>query len=275
MRKTACAKGEVKMATPKLQAVETEVDSATAAAKIGGDVSKIAPAGNPAAAASPVIPDETAKETPETPAAPEAPTPPASADEAPPAPDPFNIEALRLPPAFVQAAGVKKQLTTVPVRKPHSQEWIRVHSHPDYRGDFGTIYLKEEREFYLLTPGMAKALEGNPELKKVTIYTVMNRQGVTYLWPVPLVGQGAGRRVDLWYSSAHEAAVDAMTRLVRVSANTSLGAYERSYSDNDTRVEPDWTVLSFVELLRIEFKNIGCFVENFDHPVIKQLFHGA
>ena len=36
------------------------------------------------------------------------------------APDPFNLEALRLPPAFAQTAGVKKVLSTVPVRKPHN-----------------------------------------------------------------------------------------------------------------------------------------------------------
>ena len=42
------------------------------------------------------------------------------------APDPFNAKALRLPPAFEQNAGVRKVISTIPVRKPHSQEWIRV-----------------------------------------------------------------------------------------------------------------------------------------------------
>jgi hypothetical protein len=46
-------------------------------------------------------------------------------------PDPFNAEALRLPPSFEQTAGIKKLITTIQARKPHSQEWIRVH--PDTR----------------------------------------------------------------------------------------------------------------------------------------------
>ena len=43
------------------------------------------------------------------------------------APDPFDAKALRLPPAFEHNAGVRKVISTIPVRKPHSQEWIRVH----------------------------------------------------------------------------------------------------------------------------------------------------
>jgi hypothetical protein len=35
------------------------------------------------------------------------------------APDPFNIDELRLSQDFEAATGVRKLLTTVPVRKPH------------------------------------------------------------------------------------------------------------------------------------------------------------
>ena len=42
-------------------------------------------------------------------------------------PDPFNAATLRLDQSFEEAIGVKKLLATVPVRKPHKQEWIRVH----------------------------------------------------------------------------------------------------------------------------------------------------
>ena len=43
------------------------------------------------------------------------------------APDPFNAKALRLPSAFEHNAGIRKVISDIPVRKPHSQEWIRVH----------------------------------------------------------------------------------------------------------------------------------------------------
>jgi hypothetical protein len=44
--------------------------------------------------------------------------------------DPFDLSKLRLDQSFVESAGVKKLLTTVPVRKPEKQTFIRVH-----RGD--------------------------------------------------------------------------------------------------------------------------------------------
>jgi hypothetical protein len=41
--------------------------------------------------------------------------------------DPFDPARLRLSQAFGEQAGVKKVLTTVPVRKPDRQSFIRTH----------------------------------------------------------------------------------------------------------------------------------------------------
>ena len=41
--------------------------------------------------------------------------------------DPFDLSKLRLTQDFVETGGVKKLLTTVPVRKPAPQDFIRVH----------------------------------------------------------------------------------------------------------------------------------------------------
>jgi hypothetical protein len=45
-------------------------------------------------------------------------------------PNPFDIEKLRLNPSFVETAGVKKRVTTVPVKKPSKQDFIRVRPEP-------------------------------------------------------------------------------------------------------------------------------------------------
>jgi hypothetical protein len=42
--------------------------------------------------------------------------------------DPFDLSKLRLDQSFVETAGVKKLLTTVPVRRPNPQDFIRVHA---------------------------------------------------------------------------------------------------------------------------------------------------
>jgi hypothetical protein len=43
-------------------------------------------------------------------------------------PDPFDLSNLRLSQAFIETAGAKKLLITVPVRKPSPQDWVRVHA---------------------------------------------------------------------------------------------------------------------------------------------------
>jgi hypothetical protein len=186
------------------------------------------------------------------------------------APDPFNIDELRLSQDFEAATGVRKLLTTVPVRKPHKQEWIRVHRSENYRATFGVINLKEHGEFYLLTPKMARHF--SDEIIPVTIYTAINRQGALFLWPARLPTPDDRSRTARWYTSAIEAAELAMKRSVRVKPNMALGAYEVTIADNPIpENDPAWPDLSFQELLRIGFQKTGCFVDNFDHPVLKQL----
>jgi len=74
-----------------------------------------------------------------------------------PTPNPFDPAALRLDQSFADTVGVKKQLMTVPVRKPNRQDFVRVHPDPQYRlTPAAIIDIKEDREVYLLT--LAKIL---------------------------------------------------------------------------------------------------------------------
>jgi hypothetical protein len=167
-------------------------------------------------------------------------------------PDPFDPAALRIKPDFVESAGVKKLLTTVPARKPGKHDFIRVHDSPDFRDTFGLIQLGEDREFYLITPAMAGELAG--EYQFYTVYTCINRQGVVFLWPVRLPDPD-GKKNE-WWTSAHEAAVAAMGSWVRVTSNMSLRAYEIRVATN-IMTKPEWPDVSFGELLRIAFKDLS------------------
>jgi hypothetical protein len=178
--------------------------------------------------------------------------------------DPFDLSKLRLSQDFVETAGVKKLLTTVPVRKPNPQDFVRVHSHPGYRMEFAVIELKDDREIFLLPPSIAQELPG--ECIMVTLFTAINRQGVIHLWPVRLPASD-GRIIE-WHRSAAEAAELAMRRWIRVKANMSLGAYEM-FEAAGTIPDPVWPELSFQELLRIAFRDR--LVSSLDHPVIKRL----
>jgi hypothetical protein len=178
--------------------------------------------------------------------------------------DPFDLASLRLDQSFTETAGVRKLLTTVPVRKPAAQDFVRVHADPNFRDVFALIELRDEREIYLVLPGIARELVG--EFVMATLYTAITRQGVVFLWPVKLPGPD-GRRLE-WHRSAAEAAELAMTSWIRVKANMSLGAYEITEAAS-VMSEPDWPAVSFEELLRTAFRDR--LVDRRDHPVIKRL----
>src|SRR6516162_5321905 len=126
-------------------------------------------------------------------------------------PDPFDLSSLRLSPSFLETAGVKKLITTVPVRKPSKQDFNRVRPEPEYRENFAMIYLNDEREEYLVRPEVMQELAGEVVFK--TVFTAINRQGVVFLWPVRL--PAPDDRKSEWARSEREAAELAMKRWVR------------------------------------------------------------
>jgi hypothetical protein len=178
--------------------------------------------------------------------------------------DPYDLSNLRLDQFFVESAGVKKLLTSVPVRKPNPQDFIRVHPDPQYRAALAIIELRDDRETYLVPPSIARDLPG--EFVMANVYTAINRQGVVQLWPVRL--PAADGRVLEWHRSAAEAAELGMRKWIRVKANMSLGAYE-IFEAASTIPDPEWPDQPFQELLRIAFRDR--LVDSLDHPVIKRL----
>jgi hypothetical protein len=178
--------------------------------------------------------------------------------------DPLDINNLRLSQSFIETAGVKKLITTVPVRKPNKQDFIRVHPGEEYRSAVALIELKEDREIYVVSPRIAGELSG--EFFSAMLYTAINRQKVVFLWPTRLPGDD-GRSLAR-HESAQTSAELAMKRWVRVVANMSLGAYE-TLEALATIPDPEWPDISFGELIRIAFK--GRVINNLDHPVVKRL----
>jgi hypothetical protein len=173
-------------------------------------------------------------------------------------PDPFNAKALRLPPAFEHNAGVRKVLSTIPVRKPHGQEWIRVHPGADYSDNFGVIILKDDNEYYLLHPNLVAAYEN--EMTRVRIFTAMSMNKNLFMWAAKLPGSGH-KNSDSWNNSAIEAAEAAMKRKVRVQSNKAINAYEYYFSDNPTpENDPVWPDMTYDEMIRIAFAKPGRFI---------------
>jgi hypothetical protein len=180
-------------------------------------------------------------------------------------PDPFDPATLRLDQSYADTVGVKKLLTTVPVRKPNRQDFVRVRPDPGYRlSPAAIIEVKDDREVYLVTPNLAPGLAG--EFSTVTLFTTINRQGTLHLWPVKLPAPDG--RHNEWHRSGAEAAERAMKNWVRVTASMSLGAYEIFEASGDLP-EPVWPEFSFQEILRIAFRER--IVDRLDHPLVQRL----
>ena len=182
-----------------------------------------------------------------------------------PTPDPFDPASLRLDQSYADTVGVKKLLTTVPVRKPGRQDFVRVHPDPGYRlTPAAIIEVKEDREVYLVIPDMAQALPG--EFSTATLFTAISRQGTLFLWPVKLP-RPDGRQNE-WHRSAAEGAERAMEKWVRVTSSMALGAYE-IFEASGELPEPVWPDYSFRQILEIAFRDR--VVDRPDHPLVQRL----
>ena len=181
-----------------------------------------------------------------------------------PSSNPFDPANLRLSQNFGASAGVKKLTTTIPVRKPGKQDFVRVHPDPAYQIETAVLEFKEERETYLVAPGLWDGLLG--ELTPKVLFTTINRQKVVSLWPIILPGEDG--RINSWSESAMDAATLGQKKWVRVSANMSLGAYDVFEATGEIP-EPEWPELDLGQILEIAFK--GRFIKDSNHPVLKRL----
>jgi hypothetical protein len=182
-------------------------------------------------------------------------------------PDPFDPANLRLSQSFVETAGVKKLLTTVPVRKPSAQDFVRVRPDPAFCENFPIIELKDEREEYIVTADLVPALIGEFVVK--TLFLAINRQGTVFFWPVRLPSPD-GRDMN-WWRSAREAADLAQESWIRVRSNMNLGAYDIFEADDKKNPipDPEWPPLGYWDLIKIAFRDH--LIDRIDHPVIKRL----
>ncbi len=70
----------------------------------------------------------------------------------------WNLDTLRLDQSFDQIVGAQSVITTVAVRKPGAQEWIRVHPEPSWRLQTTLLQIKEDRESYLISRSLRTEL---------------------------------------------------------------------------------------------------------------------
>lgn len=174
------------------------------------------------------------------------------------------MSTLRLSQNFAESTGVKKLVTTIPVRKPNKQDFVRVHPDAAFRLETAVLEFKEDREIYLVAPHLWADLVG--ELTPKVLFTTMNRQKVLSVWAIRLPNEDG--KHDDWNASALEAAQAAQKNWVRFASNMSLGAYD-VFEASAALPEPEWGDMDFQKILEIAFK--GRFIDTLDHPALRRL----
>jgi hypothetical protein len=184
------------------------------------------------------------------------------------APDPFDIESLRLPQDFSALLGLQPVLTTVAVRKPSKEWWVRVHDNPKYHFPTALIVLKEsgERgETYLVSADLWPRLQEESTFATYQLLTAITRQQEVFLWPIRLPGPDG--KLDEWSRTALDAALQAQSTWVRVQSRKQGGGYSvlrSAYTD-----PPQWPAVTIEDLLNLAFRDR--LITTWEHPILKHL----
>jgi hypothetical protein len=178
--------------------------------------------------------------------------------------DLFDPTKLRVNGNLANGIGVEKLLTTVPVRRPGRQSFVRVHPDEAYRLDTVLLELKDEGETYLLAAQLAAELPG---ARVARLHLYVDRAMNPAFWPIPL--PGADGRENECHRSARIAAGFAMERWVRLEADRALGCY-KTVAATGVIEEPLWPRQTLKELLKIAFGE-DRFIRTVDHPIARRL----
>lgn len=178
--------------------------------------------------------------------------------------DGFDPSELRLSQGFADMVGVKRHILNIAVRKPHRQDFIRVHPDPEYREVMAILDDSDEKIAYVVHPSICNEID--KDIVPKMVHVAINKQGAVFLWPIRM--PDANGRLDAWNTSAFEAAKMAENSWVRVVSNMHSGSYEVYEATSDME-EPDWPDLSYGEILAIALKDR--LIDSLDHHVLKKL----
>jgi hypothetical protein len=182
-------------------------------------------------------------------------------------PDPFNPAALHLGADYSEGLGVRKVISTVPVRKPNKSEWFQVRPGPAWRLQTALLEVEAgvDRAVYLVARHLWPDLSG--EVAPALVLTCTNRAGDLFLWRVKLPGPDG--RTNTWTESALRIAQAAESTWCRMVADTTNGHYTH-FEPAAELPEPKWPEgLDFHQILKIAFRDK--FIDTADHAILRAL----
>jgi hypothetical protein len=196
-------------------------------------------------------------------------------DTAPTKPaNPFSREALRLNNNYAALFKTETHQHSIPVDKPPSEVWFRVHPDRNEAGDefyFDTYLLQlkngPDRGTYQVSAHLLPYLRGKKALKPMRLVLCIDTQGELRLWPLRLPGEDG--REDDWMSSSLSIAEQAKHQWVRMEAGAN--GFKSETTDADIP-EPTWPNKTFDEILDIAFAKKRIAQES--DPILRRLCKG-
>jgi hypothetical protein len=188
--------------------------------------------------------------------------------------DPFSRAALRLNQNYAAVLGLEKHIHNIPVDKPTTEAWFRVHPDTNEQGEemFFDTYLLHvkngpDRGVYQISASPLPLLSGERLLKPTRLVLCIDRQGELRLWPLRLPGPDG--REDDWMSSALAVAEQAKLQWVRMVAG---GNGYTSLTTSAAIPEPVWPRKTLDDLLELAFRKRRIASET--DPVLRRLREG-
>jgi hypothetical protein len=181
--------------------------------------------------------------------------------------DPFaNLDKLRLPQDFAAQASVRPVFTTIAVRKPNKQEFVRVRPGSVWRFETGLFKDEESGDYYMVSPPLWSEL--SDEIKPASLALCVSRNSpVPFFWPLILPGPDG--RWNRWHESAAEAAKKAENDWLKVVSDRAASCYVPHLAQG-ALPEPVWPDdLTLADLLKLAFRDR--LIGDVDHPILRQL----
>jgi hypothetical protein len=171
-----------------------------------------------------------------------------------------NLPALEVRPT--SQVGAREILSTVSVRRPKNNEFVRV----DPAKSLTTIVWedKDEGETYFVDPKIRPLMIAGTSTKMLTL--AVNQAGAIFIWPVPVDDEFS--RKNSWNESARAGFHQAKTEWVKLVGDRGAGLY-RIYVAEGELPPPRWPDKAFTELLALAFNNR--LIDREDHPIIKAM----
>lgn len=169
-----------------------------------------------------------------------------------------------------EAIPSERILTSLRVRRPKEEEWVR--AHPTLRTRLNVVTDKEVGATYLIHNSVLAEVSELVTVRPVILALATTLTGNPFAWPAPIPGD---HRINPWHSSGLQALERATTEWIRMRADMAAGEYVLRRRIAEDGTVPVWPaeVTDIPSMLRLAFggRGDGELIADPNHRVLRKL----